>query len=121
MTVAFVTVVKTETEIQLLVVATYAPAKFSIGQRIGPFANRADARDHAKAHGLSTRMPTLSEVRASVSHRPFHENFFSRKLCKLHRDPAPMRVVRLEDGFIALNNGRSNWIWTGDDLNRQPT
>ena len=121
MTVAFVTIVKTESELQLLVVATYAPGKYAIGQRIGPFANRADARDHAKVNGLSTRMPTISEVRASVSHQPFHENFFSRKLCKLHRDPAPMRVVRLDDGYIALNNGRSNWIWTGDDLNRQPT
>jgi hypothetical protein len=121
MTVAFVTVVKTESEIQLLVVATYAPDKFAVGQRIGPFENRAAAREHATVHGLSTRMPTISEVRASVSHHPYHENFFSRKLCKLHRDPAPMRVVRLEDGYIALNNGRSNWIWTGDNLKRQPT
>lgn len=121
MTVAFVSIVKTESEIQLLVVATYAPAKYQVGQRIGPCANRADAREHAKVYGLSTRMPTIGEVRASVSHHPFHENFFSRKLCKLHRDPAPMRVVRLEDGFIALNNGRSNWIWTGDNLKRLPT
>lgn len=121
MTVAFVTVVKTETEIQLLVVATYAPDKFAVGQRIGPFENPAAAREHAKAHGLSTRMPTISEVRASVEHHPYHENFFSRKLCKLHRDPVPMRVVRLEEGYIALYNGRSNWIWTGDELNRLPT
>ncbi len=120
MTVAFVSIVKTESEIQLLVVATYAPAKYQVGQRIGPFENRAAAREHATVHGLSTRMPTISEIRASVSHQPFHENFFSRKLCKLHRDPAPMRVVRLEDGFIALNNGRSNWRWDGEDLHRVP-
>lgn len=118
MTVAFVTIVKTESEIQLLVVATYAPAKFAVGQRIGPFENRAAAREHAKAHGLSTRMPTISEVRASVAQHPFHENFFSRKLCKLHRDPAPMRVTRSEDGTIGITNGRSFWRWDGEDLHR---
>ena len=120
MTVAFVTVVKTESEIQLLVVATYAPAKYAIGQRIGPFENRAAAREHATVHGLSTRMPTISEVRASVSHHPYHENFFSRKLCKLHRDPAPMRVTRSEDGLIGITNGRSFWRWDGEDLHRVP-
>ncbi len=120
MTVAFVSIVKTESEIQLLVVATYAPAKYQVGQRIGPFENRAAAREHATVHGLSTRMPTISEIRASVSHHPYHENFFSRKICKLHRDPAPMRVVRLDDGSIGLNNGRSNWRWDGEDLHRVP-
>lgn len=119
MTLAYGTIIKTETEFQIIIVASHAK-QYPVGNRIGPFDSKGSARVHATLHGISVKLPTKAEMRASVSHHPYADNFFSAKLCRLHRDPAPMKVIRLEDGYIGLNNGRSTWLWSGNDLKRIP-
>ena len=116
MTVAYVTIQKTDQGYNLKVVATYQPSL--LDGIYGFWGTKKEARADAAARGFSTRLPTLAEIRASVSHHPYHENFFSRKLCKLYRDPSPMRVTRSEDGLIGITNGRSFWRWDGEDLHR---
>lgn len=88
------------------------------GTESGPM-RLAEAREVAKAKGLTLSLPGISEVRAYTSAK--NPKFFShsnRRLLDRKRGAHRLSVVRLPDGAVGVTNGRSTWVWTGDDLQR---
>jgi len=75
------------------------------------------AREFCKANGLETRLPTIGLIEATTRDKCPH--FFSRGARRsLDRSHGAHRltVQRGADGSIQVTNGRTSWVWTGDNL-----